>query len=96
MKKEIVQGLKSFDAYQLSGSVDETLKFLSKLRRDYKKQGFYNLSFEMDMNYGELEGVTLYGTRQETDEEYTKRLAKEEKRKLNQELKKQKKEMENK
>lgn len=73
-KKEISFNDDIDDTY-LYGSIDKLIKYLQNLKMDYI--GSKNLHLDFDAGYNNI-SVSIKGTRLETDEELSQRLASEE------------------
>lgn len=63
-------------------SLDEVLESLKKTRKEYTEKGYFDLRFQDGSSY-DYSSSYLYGSRIETDEEYEKRMAAEQKREAN-------------
>ena len=77
---------------ELEGSIDGVIEYLLELKKTNEDKGFFDI--EIDMEYGHYDGDSdrfyLKGSRFETDEEFEKRLQKEEKEKEKKRIRKEK------
>ena len=74
MKREVEEFQESISMYEFSGSIDDIRKTLDRIEREYEGRKV----FIRDNSYGDNPDFSLVESRLETDEEYNKRLTKEE------------------
>lgn len=60
-------------------SLDEAIDDLKRMRKEYSEKGYFDLRFDAGASY-DYSSTYLYGSRIETEEEYTKRMNAELKR----------------
>jgi hypothetical protein len=72
--KEIREKITEISPYDFENSIDRVINYLIDIKNSYEEQLYINMSLSWVNGYDGYGTFYLYGIREETDEEYQKRL----------------------